>query len=91
MSTITTEATLSLLREHNPSLIIFSEQLATSSYIGENSSAEYIISTISTICALSVVGWVVIFLTIYTVYCAVDCICLIESDVVGVVVEWRVD
>ena len=91
MSTITTEAALCLLREYNPSLIILSKQLTTSSYIGKNSSAENIVSTISTIGAFSIVSWVVIFLAVHTVDCTVDCVCLIESDVVGIVVDWRVD
>lgn len=87
MSTITTEAATTLLRESYPSLILHSILNTRSSHIRQHTVAEHIVSTVSTIDPLTVLKGVVEHLTIHFVVFTVHHEDLVKCYMVGVVVD----
>lgn len=88
---ITAKAALGPLWKDNPSFILGSNRLAGSGYIWENTAAESIVSTIDSIHSLFVVFRVIELLPINSVDCLINCVGLVKSDMVCVVVEGRRD
>lgn len=84
MSSVTTVAALLSLRVNDISLAVDSELSAGCSHIGQNSTAEQIISSISTVHSLSILLYLIIPLTIDSVMRTILNVSLIVGDLEGV-------
>lgn len=91
MCWIAAEAALWPLWEDNPSFVLDSNWLAGSGYIGKDSATEEVISSICPINSFSVVFRVVEGLPIDSIYCLINGVGLVKSNVIGVVVDRRRD
>lgn len=83
---ITTRTAACFLRKNNPTSVIHCELLARSGSIGEDSSADDIVATISSIYSFSIVSRIIQKLSIDFVLSFVDDKSLVEVDFKGIVV-----
>jgi hypothetical protein len=88
VGTIAAEAAIVLIRKYDPPFIGSDYLLAGSGDFGDDGAAELIESAVDVVSAFPVVEWIVELLSAHS---EVGCLrhgCLVETSVVGVVVDW---
>lgn len=90
MCTIAAEAALFFLGVHNVSLVACGEVGAGGGHIGQHSPAKQVVSSVGPVHSFSVLGHIVVHLTINLIMAAILNVGLVECDLEGVWELWGI-